>query len=63
MKLDLVDQSEAIRQMGRDDYRAGFKRDQVKAFFGEKSQAWKHWVEGWDEEAAKNDCEEVTDDL
>lgn len=47
--IELADQSEAVRQMGRDDRKKGLPREAGAEFWVAGSLALKHWREGWDE--------------
>lgn len=50
MKLKRTEPGEDCREMGRTDYLAGLPCSAASEFFGERSLAFKHWQEGWNEQ-------------
>lgn len=49
MKVELIDQSEAVRQMGREDRKKGLPREAGLRFWMAGSLALGHWEDGWEE--------------
>ena len=56
---EAISAADQCREMGREDFLAGDSQSLIhyEQFFGPKSLAYAHWIEGWEMAAVETYCE------